>query len=382
MKYLVFFSLVILFIIGCSSDRNDIGDEIPSCFESWYYSDYFDIDTMIKLETLPSSLISKVDNIIIKNNRILVLNKKNKSVFLFDNYGKFIKKENNVGKGPQQYLDISSIAVTDTTICLLVKQGRQKIIEFDWSLNFISESNIPVRCNDLAFTNKGTYLYYGNNHNPILKDESFYYNLALINNKNEVLMKQLPFDKGYKRQAMYYGSSFQFVKSEKGNTLFTEPFNNSIYFLNQDRIDSVLTINFGYENITDVRCKIKREKLLNYYKKKSMVFSMYCPNQGADFIHFKIYANNYIARCIYFSNYVKKCKFSPEELDPIFGVSVSKIKGVDYDEHRLISIVSSLLLIDSKKKNVQCDKIISELREKVTVTDNPSIILLKRKNAN
>jgi hypothetical protein len=60
-------------------------------------SDYFDLNEIVCLETNKNCFISGIDKMTIRNDRIYILDREAKSLFLFDRKGKFISKIHMVG---------------------------------------------------------------------------------------------------------------------------------------------------------------------------------------------------------------------------------------------------------------------------------------------
>lgn len=68
------------------------------------------VDT-IRLETTDESILDGILKMHLMDGRIYILNDKYEEVYLFSNEGKFIKKIQNKGDGPQEYIKINSFEV-------------------------------------------------------------------------------------------------------------------------------------------------------------------------------------------------------------------------------------------------------------------------------
>ena len=87
------------------------------------FSDYFEMEQYIILESSDSSLMQSVRKIYIANNKIFILTWGNAQILIFDINGNFISKINNYGRGPEEYsyaVDFS-ISSNGYTICLYDK---------------------------------------------------------------------------------------------------------------------------------------------------------------------------------------------------------------------------------------------------------------------
>ena len=57
----------------------------------------------LPLETSNEALVASIDQLIISDDRVMILDKKTKSIFVFDLNGKFKLKINSIGNGPMEY---------------------------------------------------------------------------------------------------------------------------------------------------------------------------------------------------------------------------------------------------------------------------------------
>ena len=90
----------------------------------------------VRLETKAESVIGNVWNVKLSKGKIYVSDNKY-TISIFSEDGKFIKKFSRVGRGPEEYVDISTFQVNDTDggIEILDRSGR--IIRYDAEGNFI-----------------------------------------------------------------------------------------------------------------------------------------------------------------------------------------------------------------------------------------------------
>lgn len=108
----------------------------------------------IQLETKDESLIHSVSKVLVHNNRVIVLDKKQQIVLVFDKSGKYIGKIGNYGRGPGEYLGIADIAIRrrDSTLCLYDDQ-TSKIIIYSMQGRLKSETRTPFNADKAAFLN-------------------------------------------------------------------------------------------------------------------------------------------------------------------------------------------------------------------------------------
>lgn len=89
----------------------------------------------IPLETTDASLIQGIYRLATSDDRIVICDAAQNSIFLFDQKGKFISTFNRKGMGPQEYLSIYNFAVDfqeeEIYICDQLQKGRMAVYSFD-----------------------------------------------------------------------------------------------------------------------------------------------------------------------------------------------------------------------------------------------------------
>lgn len=109
------------------------------------FSQLFDEVQIIPLETNRECMIQKIKKFEISNNKIFALDTKQKAILIFDAQGKFIKKIQNVGKGPEEYIAVTDFNINRNLqqIELLSPQGA--IITYDLDGNFLKRHNLKLK---------------------------------------------------------------------------------------------------------------------------------------------------------------------------------------------------------------------------------------------
>jgi hypothetical protein len=97
---------------------------------------------IIPLETTGDCLISKIDKIEIKNERIYVMDQLAQSVYIFDMNGKYLNKIHKRGQGPGEYTNLSYMTVTDSSIIIIDHFVEKQIIYNIFSLQPVKEERI------------------------------------------------------------------------------------------------------------------------------------------------------------------------------------------------------------------------------------------------
>ena len=373
--------LIIFCLIFMSCQENETSDKIICEFENWNYSDYFNLDTLIKLETSEECLITKIDRIIKKNNRLFILDNTNKSLFVYTSKGEYIDKINPIGKGPGEYLNLVDMEVDDSAIYILAWTKRQKLLKYDWDLNLISENSPPVRAHAFKHYQDRWIFYSGNINDEKLKNGHSFYNLSFFDNDYNLLNNYLPYNDSYNGRASYYGGSGanRFFESNDGRLIFSEPYNNSIYFLSRDGIDSSITVYNGSPDLKPYKEEMKSDAFIKKIMEGNSILSLSSFYLLEDILIFNLHTNNYVARCINTPSGVKMVKREGKGIDPDFKISTTFTKGFDYDNNRIISIIHPIFLINYYKNGEDRFPFISSVAKNTQRTDNPSIVFLSLK---
>ncbi|MDR0605860.1 MAG: 6-bladed beta-propeller [Bacteroidales bacterium] len=156
-------------ILACTEQKSSNADHIIY-FDTKENVDKYDMKdltdgtfSIIPLETTDDCLISKIDKIEIKNDRIYIMDRLAQSVYVFDMGGKYLNKICNRGQGPGEYTNLSYMTVTDSSV-IVIDHLAEKHLEYSIpSLNYIRGK----RLFDKIWTTELFYLdgtiYYMNN---------------------------------------------------------------------------------------------------------------------------------------------------------------------------------------------------------------------------
>lgn len=182
MKNIYLFILIILTFWSCDNVKtSSISNTNVQIFDlengADGLSDSLKIEELkyIPLETRSECLMSSIRKILVKDNKIYILdNDVANSIFVFSLEGKFIYKINKPGKGPGEYVSLSDFDVDNFGNIFVNDQMSRKIIKYSNSgANFLEISN-----NDLCYL----YLNYISDSLVIFEDYRYFTD---INNQKE-----------------------------------------------------------------------------------------------------------------------------------------------------------------------------------------------------
>ncbi len=375
--------LVILTVSSCKNTSKKKISFTPeynlSCVKkNWNVSDYFDLSKIICLETNNNSFISRIDKLVVKNERIYILDIEANSVFMFNTRGEYISKIYNPGKGPSEYLSIQSMDVTNDAIYLLAWQAKQKIMKFDLGLSFINEEASPVTCGAIKVVEDGVYCYPSNSCDQKLFSNNKYHNFAFLDKTKKVVWSDLPYNKSFCGYSNTYGSrGCNFSLSSSSDLFFTKPFSDYIYKVEKDGLKPYIKLDFGYKSIENAQDKMNMSELLRIYNEKGLFKSIGNLCITRYFTYFQIFSDKSF-RCIVKGDiaYFTSCS----GVDPKIGVNMSSQVGSTNDFEGMIVAVDPIHI--KYMCNNHPDKVSSEIKKidkSLNQNDNPVLLFLEFK---
>lgn len=157
-----------VFFISCSkktdvpvSDVKTISITDSELNEKYAASDLFERVEFIPLETSDDCLVGTVSKIKITDNYFYILDAKSNAVFIFDRAGKYLKKINTIGLGPDEYLHIDDISVSVNGELIILDAGYQKVLFYDGLGNLKNVYRIPFFADAIESLNDTLYVLNG-----------------------------------------------------------------------------------------------------------------------------------------------------------------------------------------------------------------------------
>ena len=169
MKIFYFTVLLALFCL-CSCSNNGITHDLmeinidPLDIKSSYdiADDVEQEWDIIALETTDDCLISRIVNLIYKNDIYYLHDIAAATIFLFDKDGKYISKLAKRGPGPDEYLGIDAFTVIEKNIWISDINGR-RIMEYDENMQLVGQFGLSDQISPDHMINIGDYVYAGTN---------------------------------------------------------------------------------------------------------------------------------------------------------------------------------------------------------------------------
>ena len=123
-----------IIVFGCNEDRQNEKDSdifqinipLTSGDKPLFADSLFCGKEIVPLETTPECLISPIDKLEIADDKLYLLDNEQDFIFIFSRQGKFINKIDDIGRGPEEYYELSDFHIDDSLIYVTVGSGRNK----------------------------------------------------------------------------------------------------------------------------------------------------------------------------------------------------------------------------------------------------------------
>nr|WP_320153944.1 6-bladed beta-propeller [uncultured Draconibacterium sp.] len=104
----------------------------------------FDEVQLVPLETSKESMIHEITKFEIYNERIYVLDARQRSLFIFDLNGRYIRKIKSIGKGPEEYTEIADININKYNKNIELLTPTRNMLFYDLNGSFIKKDNLNL----------------------------------------------------------------------------------------------------------------------------------------------------------------------------------------------------------------------------------------------
>lgn len=158
-----------------------------------FISLFSDSITYIPLETKDDFLIGDIDKIIVKENKIFILDKVSEVIFCFDlQNGNFLYKIDSRGSGPGEYISIENFIV-DSNDNVLIYSSSQGIFKYN-NGKFIDKIESRIIASDFYLNKDSSINFYTGRlpNESIFNDFPNQYRLVKVNN-NKIEENYLPY---------------------------------------------------------------------------------------------------------------------------------------------------------------------------------------------
>ncbi|MBC8147851.1 MAG: 6-bladed beta-propeller, partial [Bacteroidetes bacterium] len=156
---------VIILICSCSVTKNNNKDQVFEIIDfenslnnsnaiKTYISEIADEIEYIELETKRNNIIGKIGDIKIHGDTLVILDSTTKELLLFNKKGQFLNKIGSIGKGPGEYVQITTWDIDQQNKSILLYDNKlQKFIKFSMNGILLEERKTDFRPMSIRFSN-------------------------------------------------------------------------------------------------------------------------------------------------------------------------------------------------------------------------------------
>lgn len=316
-------------------------------------TDYFSSYNLIHLETNNESVLGSISKLKIYDNRIYVLCRDGEAgLFVFNLKGDYLHKISAIGDGPGEFQMISDFTLdTINNKIIILDMGRQLVNIFDRNGKYINTKALPIGALRIEMVGENLFLH----PQKVSNDENGFF-LHLWNFDS---IKSHFFE--YQHNSNGNFSIGHRISAFKESITFWEPFNDTIYHINNKLKEHKTFVDFGRRRIDPGIYQMDLSDKIKYVQEVRDKFLFVndvieTPNS----IYFTFLSKNGKMNCFFTKSnqtvrvgkYIKV--LGDQKLDNIFGIA-----SEDYAFSILTTLNSSVKL------------------EGRNALDNPSILLLK-----
>jgi len=379
MKKLFYIFAVACIVISACTNKNDetevlevITVNLDSLHERFPLTSLCSFERMVPLETTEQCRIGDIRRVYIADSKFVIWDRGEKSVFVFDNNGRFICRVGNQGRAEKEYVGIDDVQVNEKEkVVSILDRGSRKILCYNLDGEF--QKTIKLKESALGFAIEG--------NNVWLESDG-------LNSQSAILLKT-DVESGNTLEShfplivdkrLFTISEKNFSVSTEGDILFASPYLYTIYKLEKGELRPFVKVNFEGRMLDD--SDLMSEKYVrdvldgNFYGHVTDVFKI---RDELFFTFFKIEVEGKSLKG-YNAHYNMKTKqtdiynFSLKH-DPAVPTFIgSQIKGMGKDGELVFRIDMSI----QKPENLKKIQTIEGL-EDCTNDSNPVLVLYRVK---
>jgi len=336
----------------------------------------------IKLGRSDEVSIEAIDKISFAGDNIVIIDKgKKKGLYLFSGNGAFIGNIGILGKGPNEYLCASDVAIDRSSgnIVVLDQYGK-KLLYYDTNGSFQKEKSIDFYAKDFSVLIDGSCVYYQlDGVNDKLKGMDDYC-LLFANHKQKIIHCSFPYSYRDFCPKLAYGRLIDIISTNNA-TLFNPYLTNDIYEIKKpDSISLKYQLDFGSRDILHMINKNTTNqdylKLLNsndyfYFSGEFL--------ESKQHLFFKFGNHNY---CFYntqtdslvIGNHFRQIILDKKQPHLEFSMPIS------VKDEWFVSVIWPFRISDKQKELInKTDNSTFEVLKNITDLDNPILLFFKIK---
>lgn len=240
---------VLFILLSCSGNKHDQNREVHKIevgitkdIQKSSWEDFIQDINFIPLETTSNGIVSEIQKIMIRDNRIYIQCFGKKGIFIFTSEGKFIKNICTLGKDPFKVNYLFDFSISPKGIIYALDNG--KILTFNKDGNPLKEfffvpdlKGLGHETNLLVFNEDSIYLWHAS------AGEGRQFHLSRTNLKGRIQEIMIPY-------SHFSFSAARFIEVGDNEYAITPPsLNDTIYAIVQGRIEKKFILNIKDNNL-------------------------------------------------------------------------------------------------------------------------------------
>lgn len=237
MKIYIINITIILLSIGCNPTSEKISDHCMHVAIDWdsnvvpKLSEYISRIDYIPLETSSDNLIGEIKKIIKKGNRFYILTNQNE-IMCFENSGKYCNKINRIGRGPDEYTEITDFDISNSEKVYIWDNVLRKFFVYTISGEILKKRKIDVLFTNFRLVTESKIIAYCNTYSK--------YQIAFIDLEKLDIKHFLPFNEKKPKFNLRYK-----LVDRSDNFAFTLEDCDTIFYFRNNQIIPMMWIDFG-----------------------------------------------------------------------------------------------------------------------------------------
>lgn len=248
---------IILIVWSCSQKDNELNENMDGEFINLIaYENVVTInliDIYDSLEIIPlktKSPVGNIEKIFFKNDNIYIWDNNGQKVWGFKSNGDSLFCIDKQGKGPDEYIRIEDVSISDLGYINILDVSQQKLLSYDANAEILENKKFNKWAHNYCHVNAYDYLFCATPNQP----EGHYINV--IKNSKKI--------KSYFPTTHYWYFSHTSFLPIGDSVFFTRFYDDRIYYFKNDKLHTGYYINFG--NDEDFMEKLRDAESLEKHK--------------------------------------------------------------------------------------------------------------------
>lgn len=233
--------IIAICLLSCVNDKRNEkikNIDIDVNNSQYVYKNIFKLKDIVYLETKRECLISEISQLILIDNKFVILDKKNGVVYMFDKSGKFISKIGSMGHGPGEYVRPKYVVVNKDKFIKVYDSAQRRINIYNFDGEYVKSVNLNRVLRSFGEFRNGNYWGFVSN--------------IKCGKLDRKVVKFLIFDKDGKELKSINGeevidklhiNNSYITNTWTSNVSFTEPYSDYLFLFDGEEVKKHFKIN-------------------------------------------------------------------------------------------------------------------------------------------